>query len=31
MAFALGIEFLNMWIRKKSPKAKTALKEPVHP
>lgn len=30
MAFALGIEFLNMWIRKKSTVQKKALKETVN-
>ena len=29
MAFALGIEFLNMWIRKKDPGPKAVLKETV--
>jgi predicted tellurium resistance membrane protein TerC len=30
MAFALGIEFLNMWIRKKSTLAKTVVKETIN-
>ena len=30
MAFALGIEFLNMWLRKKSPEPKTPVKETVN-
>lgn len=29
MAFALGIEFLNMWIRKKAPSTPTGVKEAV--
>ena len=29
MAFALGIEFLNMWIRKKSPSPKTVVKPAI--
>ena len=29
MAFALGIEFLNMWVRKKESPAKAEVKEPV--
>ena len=31
MAFALGIEFLNMWIRKKAPEPEPAVKETANP